>query len=182
MVKAVRQRVQGNVLGGKGRTALLLKDARPAVGAAGVLYLRYAFVMQGVETHVLPAFVLDDWGKDIKSLELYEWVRAYGEQFPRAEVFGFDLSGKRTQVFLRELELNGKLPCYVYPAKDTPLAEGVLVEAILLPDTSATVPERIKRPPASEVGQPLRSARVGWWRANPSLSRFDFSLLASAIK
>jgi hypothetical protein len=176
-VKAVRQRVQGTLLTGNGRTALLLRDARPEAATAEVLYLRYAFVTQGVESHVLPAFVLDDWGKEIKSLELYEWVREYGDQFPRAEVFGFDLSGKATQVFLRELELVSKLPCYAYPTKETPLAAGVLVEAILLPDPGVTTVEKAKRPPATEVGQPLRSARVSWWRANPLLTSFGFSLV-----
>ena len=160
-----------------GRTALLLKDGRPAVETADVLYLRYAFVTQGVESHILPAFVLDDWGKEIKWLELYEWVREYGDQFPRAEVFGFDLSGKTTQVFLRELDLVSKLPCYAYPAKETPLAAGSLVEAILLPDPGVTTVEKAKRPPATEVGQPLRSARVSWWRATPSLTSFDFPLV-----
>ena len=183
-MKAVRQRVQGSLLTDNGRTALLLQDARPAATAADVVYLRYAFVTQetiaqGAESHVLPAFVLDDWGKEIKSLELYEWVREYGDQFPRAEVFGFDVSGKTTQYFLRELELVSKLPCYAYPTKETPLAAGALVEAILLPDVEVTTAQKTKRPAAAEVGQPLRSARVSWWRVNPSLTGFNFSLIES---
>ena len=176
-MKAVRQGVRGSLLTDNGRTALLLKDAWPAAETADTIYLRYAFVTQGVESHILPAFVLDDWGKEIKSLELYEWVRAYGDQFPRAEVFGFDVSGKTTQVFLRELDLVSKLPCYAYPTKETPLADGALVEAILLPDVEVSAAQKTKRPPATEVGPVLRSARVSWWRVNPLLTGFDFSLV-----
>ena len=177
VVKAVSQQVQGILLRDNGRMALLLKDARPAAETAETLYLRYAFVTQGAESHILPAFLLDDWGKEIKTLELYGWVREYGDQFPRAELFGFNLSGKATQYFLRELELVSKLPCYAYPTKETPLAGGALVEAILLPDIGVTTAQKTKRPPPMVVGQPLRSARVSWWRANPSLTTFDFALL-----
>lgn len=176
-MKAISQRIQGTLFSGKGGTAFLLKNARPGIETADSLYLRYAFVTQGTDNHVLPAFVLDDWGTEIRSLELYEWVQDYGDQFPRAELFGFDLSGKATQYFLRELELYSKLPCYAYPAKDTPLAQGVQINAILLPDTGVTTPHRTKRPPVAEVGRPLHSARVRWWCANPSAERFDFSLL-----
>lgn len=179
-VKAISQRVQGTSFTGEGGAALLLKNARPGSETADSLYLRYAFVTQGVEYHVLPAFVLDDWGTEIRSLELYEWVQDYGDQFPRAELFGFDLSGKATQHFLRELELYSKLPCYAYPAKDTLLAQGVQIDTILLPDTDVTTVQKIKRPPAAEVGRPLHSARVSWWRVNPS--RTDFSSLTDLMQ
>jgi hypothetical protein len=154
---------------------LLLKDAQPTAETAGWLYLRYAFVTQGPEEHILPAFVLDDWGHEIKSLPLYEWVAEYGDQFPRAEIFGFEPDGLATQCFLRQIEFDSQLPCYAYRYKDTPLVEGLLLQAILLPDESASAPQKTKRPP--ELKRPLSSAKVSWWRVNPATTRFDFMAL-----
>lgn len=164
-MKAVKQRVQGQLLAMNGRYALLLHDTHPEPEAPQLVYLRFAFVTVGVEEHFFPAFLLDDWGNEIKSLELYNWVDEFAVQFPRAELFGFDESGQETQLFLRELEPYGLLPCYAYPAADTAVSDGVLVEAIMLPDEGVTEPVKIKRP--SEVKRPLRRARVQWWRVAP---------------
>jgi hypothetical protein len=79
------------------------------------------------------------------------------------------------QYFVRELELYAKLPAYVYPDKETPLAEGKLLSAILLPDESVGAPEKIKRP--SHLKRPLNSARVTWWQVPSTLTQFDFGLL-----
>jgi hypothetical protein len=166
-MKAVNFRVQGRILEANGRYALLLHDTQPKPEAGPLLYLRLAFTTAGVEEPVFPAFLLDDWGNEIKSTDLYKWVDEFAPQFPRAELFGFDAAGQETQLFLRELELVGKWPCYAYPAAATPVGEGVLVEAILLPDEAVGKPVKIKRP--SWVERPLRRARVQWWQVPPTI-------------
>jgi len=167
-VKAIRQHVHGALLSEHDRWALLLEEANPKLETERSLYLRFALVTVGPEIPVLPASVLDDWGGEIKGLELYEWVREFGGQFPRAELFGFDLRGREKQYFLRELELFGRLPCYVYLTRDTEIVDGKLVEAILIPDPSITDPQKLGRPSAFK--RPLRSAKVNWWYVNPSLA------------
>lgn len=177
-MKAVTQPVQGSLFAEDGRAALLLRDSQPQAETADSLYLLFAFVTREREERVLPALILDDWGAEIKSLNLYEWVNEFGDQFPRAELFGFDLGGRERQYFLRELELYARLPCYAYPRRHTPLSEGLLVEAILLPDEEAATPRQTKRP--IQVKRPLRSARVSWWQVPPAITTFDFSLLDSS--
>jgi hypothetical protein len=158
-----------------GRAALLLKDATATAETADSLYLGYAFVTQGPEEHILPAFVLDDWGHEIKSLQLYEWVAEHGDQFPRAEIFGFEPNGLATQCFLRQIELDSLLPCYAYRRQDTPLVEGLWLQAILLPDESVSAPQKTKRPP--ELKRPLSAAKVSWWRVNPAASQLGLMVL-----
>ena len=167
-MKAIKQRVQGEILSANGRFALLLQNPVPEQDAASILYLRFAFTTLTVEEPVFPAFLLDDWGNEIKSLALYNWVDEFGPQFPRAELFGFDLNGVETQLFLRELEQYSKWPCYAYPSGDTAVSQGVLIEAILLPDDTVTDPAPIKRPAALSL--PLRRARVHWWQLPSGIS------------
>ena len=165
-MRAIKQHVHGTLLVEGGNCALLLEDAEPTSEAANSLYLRFALVTLGAERPILPASILDDWGGEIRGLELYEWLREFGDQFPRAELFGFDLKGRETQFFLRELELVGRLLCYAYPAQNAPLIDGAPVGTILIPDPSVSDPRRIKRPP--KIRRPLRSAKVTWWLVNPS--------------
>lgn len=165
-MKAVKQRVQGQLLAANGRFALLLQNIQPEPDAAPLIYVRYAFITLGVEEHIFPAFLLDDWGNEIKGLALYDWVAEFAPQFPRAELFGFDESGQETQLFLRELEQYAKWPCYAYPTADASIAEGVLIEAVLLPDETVTEPTKVKRP--SWVERPLRQAQVQWWQVPPT--------------
>ncbi len=164
-MKTILQRIRGRLLRHDGRYALLLLDTNPDIDEQDLLYLRYAFVTQGVEAHILPTFILDDWGGEIKTLELYDWFHEFAAHFPRAELFGWDKLGAETQIFLRELEQYSQLFCYAYPEPDTPLPDGLLVEAILLPDETAQEPVKIKRP--STLERPLRSARVTWWHVHP---------------
>jgi len=165
-MKAVKLRVQGQILPANGRFALLLHNPTPEPDAPQLVYLRLAFTTLEVEEPVFPGFVLDDWGNEVKSLNLYDWFEEFAPQFPRAELFGFDVAGQETQLFLRELEQYSKWPCYAYPAADTAVSQGRLIEAILLPDESVTEPLKIKRP--SWVERPLRRARVQWWQVPPA--------------
>lgn len=182
MAKAVSQHVWGKLwcekAGRNGRSALLLTDLKPETESEGSLFLRLAFVVMGTEAPLFPSFLIDDWGGEVRGMSIYSWVRENGNQFPRAEIFGFDRQGNSVQRFVRELELYAKLLCFAFPNRQTPLAEGQLVHAILLPDASVSQVEKIKRP--SEVKRPLASARVTWWQVPPDLPHFDFSLLDDA--
>ena len=177
MAKAVSLHVWGRLLweneaAGNGRLALLLTDPKPQTESEASLWLRFAFVTVGVEEHLFPSFLIDDWGGEVRSLPLYRWVKENGNRFPRAEIFGFERNGTSIQYFVRELELFAKLPCYVYPDKQTPLADGKRLDAILLPQPAVSQPEKIKRP--SHLKRPLASARVAWWHVPDTLTRFDF--------
>jgi hypothetical protein len=175
-MRAITQHIYGTVLTAAQETAVLLREPTPATPAINSLYLRFAFIIRGPEDHVFPALALDDWGGEIRGLELYRWVRQYGEQFPRAEVFGYDPDSSKTQFFLRELELYARLPCYVYQEEQTAVGAGHLVRAILLPTPAVTKPVRLSYPPA-EIERPLRSAHVSWWQVPPHTEQFDFSQL-----
>ncbi|MFO7538390.1 MAG: hypothetical protein R6X32_10065 [Chloroflexota bacterium] len=175
-MKPITQHIYGSLLTEGTETAVLLQDTQTATPTADSLYLRFAFVIRGPEQPVFPALALDDWGGEIRGLALYQWVREYGEQFPRAELFGYDLDGSKTQVFLRALELYARLPCYVYRQAAEPLTAGRLVSAILLPTDQTGQPVRLPHAPP-EIKRPLRAARVSWWQLPLQTGQFDFSLL-----
>ncbi|WP_420632048.1 hypothetical protein [Candidatus Leptofilum sp.] len=180
MTRAVAKRVSGRLLWENeakrnGRTALLLTNPKPDRDAANLLYLRFAFVLMGTEAPLFPSFLIDDWGGEVRGTAVYQWIKENGNQFPRAEIFGFDQQGTEAQYFVRELELYAKLPCLAYPNRQMPLAEGTPIHAILLPDGSVAEPVKIKRP--SELKRPLSAARVPWWQVPPTMSQFDFGLL-----
>lgn len=159
--RVIKQHVHGTLFAEKGRATLFLADMEPSSESDRSIYLCLAYPLQGTEEPILPVLVLDDWGSEIRGLGLYEWIREFGEQFPRAELFGYDLQGKERQCFLRELELHGRMPCYAYRAKDLPVSQGVLIESVFLADISAPIPRRLPHP--APVGRPLRWARVSWW-------------------
>lgn len=170
-MRAVRQRVAGELLTQAKRNALVLQQVRPPKEASNLIYLRYALVLRGPGDHIFPAFVLDDWGRERGSLRMYEWIRENGDSFPRAEVFGYEQDGRETQAFLRGMELLARYPCYAYTAPDQPVEAGKLLYAILLRDDAVSVPERIKRP--ADLKLPLRAARVTWWRIPQHMADID---------
>ncbi|KAA3657748.1 MAG: hypothetical protein DWQ04_27175 [Chloroflexi bacterium] len=176
-MRAARQRVQGKLLEENGRFALRLTNPKPDRDADNLLYVGYALVTLGREDHIFPSFVLDDWGNEIKGVKLFRWIRENGNEFPRAEIFGYEKDGSETQLFARALELYVTLPCYVYDSRTAPVTDGHLLKAILLPDDAVTVPQRIKRPSSEVMKRPLRSARVQWWLVPPETAAFDFGLL-----
>jgi hypothetical protein len=176
-MQAINQHIQGRLLAKGEHTAVLLHSTRPDEETAESLYLRFALVIRGREQHVFPALALDDWGGEIRGLSLYQWVAEYGEQFPRAEVFGYDLDGSKTQFFLRVLELYARLPCYVYKEAAAPIPAGRLVSAILLTTPEVTEPVRLPRAPKG-IERPLRSARINWWHVLPDTEQLDLTLLA----
>lgn len=172
------QRVAGQVERSQTRAVLRLRKLKPGREERDLLYLRFALVTIGPGDHIFPAFVLDDWGREIASLGLYAWIREHGERFPRGEVFGFERDGRETQCFLRELELYARLPCYVYPSSENGVETGIPLDALAIEDDNCLQAKRIKRPP--NVSGPLRAARLSWWRVPHAESSFDFAQLTDA--
>jgi hypothetical protein len=171
-MKLILQHVQGQLKEANGRHALLLTNALPEAPAGNSLYLCFALVVQGPEDHILPAVVKDDWGNERRGLDVYVWLKEEGHRFPRSEIFGFDPDGTETQCFLRALELYARLPCYAYASKQAAVADGLLLTAVLLPDETATTPQKVKRP--SHLPFPLGHSDVSWWLVHPAINTFDF--------
>ncbi|MCI0395380.1 MAG: hypothetical protein L0332_04615 [Chloroflexi bacterium] len=169
---AYQQRVAGTLWVEAGRAALWLEET------AGPVYLRFALLALDLERQIVPAVVLDDWGKEIRGQEMFGWLRENGPYFPRAEVFGFDLQGRPQQYFLKELELTARYSCYAAADPAAPLAAGAPLEAVLLPDDQVTGIARTRRP--AGITLPLRHAQLTWWQVNPALKpTFSLALLRS---
>ena len=133
-------------------STLTLIDATPTEETAVSLYLLFPFITRGDEVQIFPTSVLDDWGTEIKGVQLYEWIRENGEQFPRAELFGMDENGRSIQEFLRGLEIYFRFPCYLHPADNPSRSGNIPIKTIILPANT----ERKNLP------YPLRRARVTW--------------------
>lgn len=156
IVATIREIIQARIFTSGERTGLLLTDN------AGAITLRYALVIRDSDELFFPESLLDDWGHEVKNLDLYEWVQENGMLFPRAELFGFEKGGNPRQHFLREVDLVAPAYCFVFEEPDSPLAAGVQVGIILVMDFQVTRPVRSKRPPG--IKGPMRHARVSWWR------------------
>ena len=176
-MQAVEQQVAGELLEQGNRSGLILHELKPNQELTSLITLRYAFVTRGPGggIHIFPALILDDWGREIRSLKMYQWVRENGDRYPRGEIFGFEQDGRETQCFLRDLELYARLPCYAFRAEEQTLKEGRLLNAIFLRDPSALEPQQIARPP--DLRRPLRAARVTWWRVPEHGTPLDLSQL-----
>lgn len=173
-MRAISHRVQGELIEQDGKNVLILHDAKPDKEADSLLYLRYAFVRRGPEEHVFPAFLLDDWGAEVRGLKLYRFFKEHAEAFPRAEIFGFEADGHETQCFLREFEIYFKLPCYVYQARSDGVELGKQLDAILLQDSSVSEPTQVKRPSSHNITHPLNRAAVTWWQVPHGQSSYTF--------
>lgn len=129
--------------------------------------LRLALIIRGSEQHVFPALALDDWGREKKGPGLYRWLYEEGPRFPRAEVFGFDAAGAQTQVFLRDLELSFRYPCFLYEDPEAPVAEGRPLHTIFISGSSQqTEPLKIK--PPDDLPWSIRHAAVRWRQIDAS--------------
>lgn len=142
----------------KDNHAILLDDDAPSQP------LRLALIIRGSEQHIFPALALDDWGREKKGAGLYKWLYEEGPRFPRAEVFGFDVAGVQTQIFLRDLELSFRYPCYLYKERDAPVQAGQRLHTIFIPGTTKqTEPAKIR--PPDELPWSIRHMAVRWRRA-----------------
>lgn len=129
--------------------------------------LRLALITRGAERNIFPALALDDWGRERKGSGLYRWLYEQGTRFPRAEIFGFDAQGDETQMFLRDLELSFRFPCFVYPDESSAVSAGIRVHTIFCPgDTGLTVP--VKTPPPPDTPFALRRAALYWRLIDPT--------------
>ena len=133
-------------------STLTLINATPTEETAVSLHLLFPFITRGDEIHIFPASVLDDWGTEIRGLQLYEWIRENGEQFPRAELFGVDKNGRSTQEFLRSLEIYFRFPCYLHSTDSLLHTGSTPIKTIILPANT----DRKNLP------YPLRRASVVW--------------------
>ncbi len=174
-MKTVIKRVSGKIITGVGITALKLYSFRPESDSHDLICLRFAFVTRGRGDHIFPSFILDDWGREIRGLKLYEWVRENGERFPRGEIFGLEQDGRETQCFLRELELYARLPTYVYQSDEQTVSDGRLLNAVFLSEESIDAPSQIRRP--ATIRGPMQSALVSWWRVPLNIGPEGLSFL-----
>lgn len=143
-----------------------------AADSDSLVYLSYALVTQGPGHQILPSVLLDDWGREIRHLELYRWIEENGQRFPRAEVFGIDPAGAQVQYFLRDLELLARYPLYAYTEKNAAPNSAVVIRAILLPDDAVDEPQRAR--PPDDLKSPLRKTSTEWWRVNPRQTDLSF--------
>ena len=153
-MQPIQQRLNGHLFHRKGQIILLLADDGPE------LFLRFAYVRRGVETNIFPSFLLDDWGSEVRKLALYRWIDEFGEQFPRAEVFGLASDGKELQLFLRDLEIHMRLPVFAFKDKGAPLDEGVVVNSFVQLKIGADF-VKVKRP--AQLKAPLKRSALTWW-------------------
>lgn len=129
------------------------------------LYLRYALTQLGTERPILPSFILDDWGGEIRKLEMYRWVQIEGDRFPRAEAFGYILNfnqeWEKSQFFMRDLELSARHPLYVYTSKDDPIDSGQRVHALVKASSDI---DKWEPSNGKSFKLPLKRAQVKWWQ------------------
>ncbi len=153
---AIREFIQARIFTFGGRTGLLLTDN------AAAIILRYALVIRGSDVLFFPESLLDDWGHEVNSLELYEWIQENGILFPRAELFGIDKDGNPSQHFIREVDLVAPVHSFVFEEPNDPLSAGVQVDVVLVRDFQVTRPILSHRPPG--IKGPMRRAKVRWCR------------------
>lgn len=170
----IKQKTPGRLEKWQDRVVAWL-SAAAVPDAQSHIYLSYAFVTMGREEHVLPSFLLDDWGNEVKTLKLYHWVLEFGEQFPRAELFCYGLDGESRQHFLREFELFIPYPCYAFSSKHMPLAEARRVTDFLVVDPEERFPRQMDRADLpDEIESPLRRAAGRWWSVPAEQKQLDF--------
>lgn len=170
-MNAIRQKIFGQLFVSKAQTVLWLFDEE--VAGVDMVYLRYGLTLRGTEKTIFPAFALDDWGNEYGRLPLYKWLRQEGDRFPRAEVFGFDDTGRETQHFLREIELHWSYPLFAYTTKNTPISDGTLIQTVVITNESVEMPVQLPKRPVQPT--PLRNSRVQWWHASSDWMSQSFS-------
>ena len=168
-MKFIKQRMAATLLADGPWVALRLHEEGPEEEA---VYLAFALTTQGIAAQIVPAVLLDDWGKEIKGLALYDWVQEHGWRFPRAELFGVSPHGEAVQYFLRDMELLAPWVVYAAADKSLPIGDWLPVQAVLLPDGALFAPEPAEVPP--DLTGPLRVGRVAWWRVPPDTIDLSF--------
>lgn len=157
-MRAVTQEILGELNGTGEHGVLILDSGRQPV------YLRFALVEQSAGNLIFPELLMDDWGHELKSLDLYLWIRDNGIRFPRAEVFGYDGRGNNRQYFLRELDLLAKYPCFGSTRIETLAEDSMEIDTIVLAVDEPLPAE--SNPVIGAIDWPLRNAAVDWWRVD----------------
>lgn len=168
-MRVITEKIAGTIVEDGPLHALRLDVAE---GSGAFVYLAYALVTLGPEEHVFPCLVLDDWGKEMNTLQVYEWMRENGNHFPRADIFAVGIEGDERQHFLREFELYARYPVYALPTRSSAITDAVRIRAMLVTDATVATPAKIARP--SEITGPLANARVTWWLVPPEYQRLEF--------
>ena len=171
----IKQRVVGTLLVAGERAALRLE-----AGDEPSVYLAFALTTQGIAAQIIPSVLLDDWGKEIKGLGLYEWVQEHGLRFPRAELFGASPDGQSVQYFLRDMELFAPIVVYAAEDKAMPIEQWTRLTDVVIPALDVITPEPADMP--DDVTGPLRTARLGWWRVVPDFNAADLSDLPTLLR
>ena len=173
-MKFIKQHVVGTLLVAGERAALRLQG-----GDEPIVHLTFALTTQGIAAQIVPALLLDDWGKEIKGLGLYAWVREHGLRFPRAELFGFTPDGRPSQYFLRDIEFFAPLVAYAAVDREAPIEQWARLTDGLVPSLDVISPEPTDIP--DSVTGPLREARLDWWRVVPGFTAPDLLELPAPI-
>jgi len=147
-----------------GRLVVVNQGALLLLDQTQKLYLRFALTELNSGGHVFPESILDDWGKEIKNLAIYDWLRENAIHFPRAELFGCHPDEIPVQRFLRELDLTRGHVCYVYRTTTDPLKNGFVVSDVVLPEEGAVEPRIILAP--NKFGAIMQAAELRWWLAD----------------
>ena len=151
------QIVSGRIVIDGERALLLLDDSHE-------VYLRFALTELNSGAHVFPESILDDWGKEIRNFQIYHWLGENGIYFPRAELFGYGLDNRPVQRFIRELDLTGRFPCYVYLNRSDPLSEGIIISDGVMATSGLRDPDLISTP--ANLSKLLKDAAIRWWSAD----------------
>ncbi|MEM7802682.1 MAG: hypothetical protein AAF633_26055 [Chloroflexota bacterium] len=131
-------------------------------------FMRFAFVIQGIERPFLPAFAMDDWGTEIRKLSIYQWLFQDGDQYPRTEIFGFEQehngSWIQTQRFLREFELGLKYPTFAVTNKSGFPKREDTIDGIGIIDHE--IDQVIRVSALKSWPMPLKRTSVSVWRGS----------------
>lgn len=165
------------------RSAVILEEEPTADSPA--LYLRFALVLQGLEWPVLPATLLDDWGREQNRLSLLQWVFDNGDLFPRAEIFGYwknPVEGwVETQLFVRDLDLMSRWPVYVFTDPYAPPEEGTVVQWIALEHPQAALVEKIPEDQNGRIDPFLKHAAAEFVIAPSKIGPAEFWSQVNAL-
>ncbi len=147
-----------------GQTVIDNQRAMLLMDKSGEVFLRFALIELNSGAHVFPESILDDWGKEIKNFQIYQWLGENGIYFPRAELFGYGPDDKPLQRFIRELDLTRRFPCYVYQDRNDPLSGGIIISDGIMAASGLPGPNLISTP--ANLSELLRNAAIRWWSAD----------------
>lgn len=138
------------------------------------VYLAYALVTQGPEYQTSPSVLLDDWGNQVGSLNLYARGDSSrtGCAFRAPRCLASRRPARRLNISYATWKLFGRFPVYAFSEAGAPAASGVLVRDVLVPD-AATAGPQLTEPP-QEIVIPLREGQLRWWRINLHQAGLEF--------